>query len=54
MKYPKIHSRLKIIQLFVTAGRDTTYFSPDCLALLKQGDGNEHSKKEEEYERGMF
>ena len=51
MNYPKIHTQLKIIQLFVTAGRDTTYFAPDCLALLKQGDGNEHSKKEDSTRR---
>lgn len=30
-----------------TAGRDTTFFSPDYLALLKQGDGNEFTKKED-------
>ena len=28
------------------AGRDTKYFAPDVIAQLKQGDGNEHSKKD--------
>ena len=43
---------LKYIKLTYTSpavhlvGRDTTYFAPDYLALLKEGDGNEHSKKE--------
>ena len=35
------------IYILFTAGRDTTYFSPDYLALLKQGDGNEFTKKED-------
>jgi len=31
---------------YLMAGRDTTYTGPDTLNLLKQGDGNEHSKKD--------
>ena len=42
---------MRYLNTLILVGRDTTYFAPDCLALLKQGDGNEHSKKEDSIRR---
>ena len=34
-----------------SAGRDATYFAPEYLALLKEGDGNEYTKKDDSTRR---
>lgn len=34
------------VLLYLVAPRDTTYFHPDVINMLKRGDGNEHSKKD--------
>ena len=39
------------MRTYFIVGRDTTYFAPDLIAQLKQGDGNEHSKKEDSTRR---
>ena len=37
--------------MYLLAGRDKTYFHPDYLALLEQGDGNDYSKKDTDIRR---
>ena len=39
------------VLMYLMAPRDTTYFHPDILNMLKKGDGNEHSKKDAETRR---
>jgi pumilio family protein 6 len=39
------------VLLYLLAGRDATYFAPQYLALLKEGDGNEYTKKDDSTRR---
>ena len=36
------------VLMHLMAPRDTKYFHPDEIAMIKQGDDNEHSKKDPE------
>lgn len=42
---------MRHLPTLLLVGRDSTYFAPTYLALLKEGDGNEHSKKEDSIRR---
>ena len=39
------------VLMYLCVGRDKTYFHPDYLAVLEQGDGNEFTKKDEDIRR---
>ena len=41
----------KKVVMYVLAPRNKTYFSPDVITLLEQGDNNEHSKKDTDIRR---
>ena len=45
------HEHGRKVILYLLAGRDRTYTHPQVVDILKQGDGNEHSKKDDAVRR---